>query len=437
MHALSFTTEWLAADGVRSPELAATWCRLQISVDGRVVTRVEDPGSRSTRNAIYCAAYPLAEWAATHWWMLRSHVRPATLLDGWRDGQNSTAVGPLLAAHSTRAAGDGFLWPQLMIVPEGERTLLRWAADSHTRVNEARFVSEGRVWANAASVSEALGEFVGGVLERLHDEGVDGTLLHDEWEAILAADAEEAAFCNAAAALGLDPYDIDDAQAEAIVAVGASLGDGLAHELVAAADPARIHEDLSWVTTGLARLSRTPARRAAGPLASLQRLHLRSDRDGAPWEIGWRHGQMARDALSIAPDAAVPMNDLVAQSRLASADAALQGLGSGVGGHVQVIIGGASGAASTRFFAARALWRAANVDARPYLLTTAPTFEQRVERAFAAEFLAPAAGLRTMVDRGRKVVSTDDAERIGRHYKVSPVVIAHQLENQLGLVVAG
>src|SRR4051794_9160013 len=106
---LRIEPEWLGAEGVKSPELAATWCRLSISVDGRVVTRVEDLAANSIRSGIFCSAYPLAEWIATHWWPLRSHVRAATVLDRQPTGFDRAALseGNGFASHDMRTAADG------------------------------------------------------------------------------------------------------------------------------------------------------------------------------------------------------------------------------------------------------------------------------------------------------------------------------------------
>ena len=54
----------------------------------------------------------------------------------------------------------------------------------------------------------------------------------------------------------------------------------------------------------------------------------------------------------------------------------------------------------------------------------------QVARAFAAELLAPAEGIRQFLDRlGRQ----DDLalESTARHFGVSPILIRHQYDNQL------
>jgi hypothetical protein len=430
--------EWLAVDGVNSPELAATWCRLSISVDGQVVTRVDDLIAHASRSGIFCSAYPLAEWIATHWWPLRSHVRPAALLERAAASGRPGALreADSLASHDLRAAGDGFLWPRLLIVPQGARTLLTWMADEASRGGPIRYVSSGQAWTWPTDVQSSLAGLVAATIDRLHEMAVAGTLLQEEWQAIATADADEAAFCDAAAALGLDPYDVSESTADSINSIGAMLSPALASEFTTAADPARIHEDLDWITRGLKRISHKPGA-ATAPLRRLRDLALHEDDDGPPWEIGWRQAQTVRRALRVVDTDPIELGEVFQHHYHETGDPSLQALASGLSGHIAIVAGARTTKPGQRFVESRALWRDLHVMDRPYLLTTAATFEQRIERAFAAELLAPASGIAKLINGKSGVILANDLERIARRFKASPFVIGHQVENQLGLAVTG
>jgi Zn-dependent peptidase ImmA (M78 family) len=90
-----------------------------------------------------------------------------------------------------------------------------------------------------------------------------------------------------------------------------------------------------------------------------------------------------------------------------------------------------------RFSMGRALWHLTeDHSAERFLLTTSHTDRQRSERAFAAELLAPAQGVLQFVPTGGGIVTAEDVEDIAGHFSVSPLVIRHQVENQLALQVA-
>jgi Zn-dependent peptidase ImmA (M78 family) len=80
---------------------------------------------------------------------------------------------------------------------------------------------------------------------------------------------------------------------------------------------------------------------------------------------------------------------------------------------------------------ARALWNCIWDEAPVFAVTSAYTYRQAVERAFAAELLAPAEGIARLLDSPPEAVSDEELEQIAEHFAVSPVVIEHQVSNQL------
>lgn len=222
MSELRLIYEWENGEGVAAPELSATWARLEVWVDNDCVTLVEEAASHSSRRSIYCSLYPLAEWVAFNWWFLRAHARPA----GAVIPRRSRALPglPWLKNHNVRAAGDGFLWPSLTIIPEGGSTRLMWQRDARTRDPlPIRYLNEGLAMSDSARVEFVLGEFVESVLSRLEEQGITDTSLRSEWAAVTQTDRDEEEFCIAAARLGLDPYSIDEDVAHVLTTIGTKL----------------------------------------------------------------------------------------------------------------------------------------------------------------------------------------------------------------------
>ncbi len=202
--------EWQDAESVRTPEHRATWARIEIKVGAEFVTLVEDRGSGSSRRSIYCPLYPLAEWIAYNWWFLLADTRPSSFLaqeaDPWAAVSRSLPLG-LRERHSIRASGDGFSWPDLLIVPDDQETRLVWGSRrAHTSSWPVRFLTNGDVRVRSEHVRQELELLVTGTLTRLSEQGITGTVLEKEWAAIQHTDQEEAEYCLAAARLGLDPY---------------------------------------------------------------------------------------------------------------------------------------------------------------------------------------------------------------------------------------
>ena len=83
---------------------------------------------------------------------------------------------------------------------------------------------------------------------------------------------------------------------------------------------------------------------------------------------------------------------------------------------------------ATRFHLCRALAEVLTSPSTDTLLTRAHSERQQRNRAFAAEFLAPSAGLQPRL-KGRRVVDSDDIDELALEFGVSPLVVGHQLRN--------
>jgi Zn-dependent peptidase ImmA (M78 family) len=116
-----------------------------------------------------------------------------------------------------------------------------------------------------------------------------------------------------------------------------------------------------------------------------------------------------------------------------SADRGLLAAGGPVEQHGPAVVTGQSQPASARRFTlARALWHHLWEEQNTlFLVTTAYTDRQKVERAFAAELLAPAAGVSQVLESDPETATVEDLERVAAAFKVSPLVVRHQLQNQL------
>jgi len=173
MTCLNIDCEWESPEGARGDELRATWARMKIAVgEQETITRVEDRNSESVRSAIYAPAYPLAEWIVTNWWSLLYEVpSPHRLSNGYH------------RRHNIRTASEGYALPSLDIQPEGSRIIISWQKSQHP-VKRINFLSEGRAAIERAEIEDSLTSFVTKVITRLNDQGIDDTLLVDEWKAI-------------------------------------------------------------------------------------------------------------------------------------------------------------------------------------------------------------------------------------------------------------
>ena len=411
--------EWTEAPRARAPELDATWARLEIHSGSEVITKVEARRTETLRKGIYVPLFPIAEWIVSSWWLL---------LEEWRTDEPSTA-------HNLLHAREGFALPDLTFSPTETKVQLRWQPHSTPNAGIG-FLSGGSAVVEKTAVREQLHRLVEAVLNQLERRNVNETtaarFLRDEWRAVQESegDPEQRAFCEKAARLGCDPFDVPDETARQIEDLGTLL-------------PAPLLEDycdaisLSQITSG----------------ADVVKAFLDTARDAAPTEGRWA---AAREAVVFHPSE-VPWRD--GYNQALSLRKCL-----GLNGHVQAeldpLLREAFGSFEVREFAAPARIQAitapggecapvfgvpiqAREDQRrfslcralsdhlaaglPSLVTRSQTEHQQRNRAFAAQFLAPADSIRSRIE-GRRV-DEESVDDLAREFRVSELVIRHQIQN--------
>ncbi|MEY9838401.1 ImmA/IrrE family metallo-endopeptidase [Streptacidiphilus sp. EB103A] len=427
---LGMTWEWESALGVKLPEHRCTWARLEIRAGGEVVTLVEDLDSGSSRRSIYVPLYPLAEWVAFNWWTLlyNSRLSSSALMD------NVRLSSPEHMRNNFRSIGDGFSWPDLAIIPAGSQTTISWRPFSSPIAGwRLRYIGRGDVLVATSVLRDELARFVEAVIARLDENGISNTALHKEWQEVSGTDSDEAEYCRTAARLGLDPYSTAHEFEEEILSAAELVPDSLFGDFVDAVAPAKLRAAQKWIAKASAKAEamRTPSNSA------LEAIH--SALDGSkieyssrPWETGWSQAKIARQAAQVPSGERFAINEYVTVGSLASPELQVQALGIGRDQAVSLVLGSHhANSRSSKFLLGRALWHSAATSDTAFLVTNAYTEKQKIERAFAAELLAPAAGIAQLLEHDAWSTSLEEVERIADHFDVSAILVQHQIDNQL------
>ncbi|MBV9382128.1 MAG: ImmA/IrrE family metallo-endopeptidase [Streptosporangiaceae bacterium] len=460
--AFKIAWEWEAAPSVRAAEHRATWARMEIRIGDEWATLVEDRDSGSARHSLYCPLYPLAEWIAYNWWFLQSDARPSGVLARLTDigaGDVRNLPREQRDRHSIRASGDGFAWPDLWIVPDGNSTRLVWQGDLAAAPDwPIRFLSSGERRVDSEEIQLELGRLVSAVLTRLAEQGVTGTALEKEWAEIREMDADEAEYAKAAARLGLDPYSMPEEYESTILRAADSLPAQVFGDFLDAADPALMRESLDWILRIRADGERAVPKRAKHkntvPFEGLARMEqaygnltdavrqTRGELDvqvkgrrRLPWQLGRMQALHARSFVEASLLAKFDVQGYVSSATSSVSDRALHALGrTDQRGKPVAVLGRRSRATAARFTLARCLWHFIWDDDPYFLVTSAYTDRQKIERAFAAELLAPAEGIAELLPGEPQEASQEELDEVAQHYGVSSMVVSHQVRNQLMVV---
>ena len=425
---LRIDAEWTAAPDRRSdtPELLhdeVTLASIRICAAGFCLSRLRDENGEE-RDFVRVSGYRLARWISKNWWRLGWEAERGGYHDdlAWIDG------------HSMASIGEGWLWPHITVAADGESAVVRSKRSERDEVEPIAFLSDEEVRIPRTEFLDSAQQFVHRVLDRLESWNVKDSDLHTSWRELSAerSDPEIALYRQLEGSLGFVPDQAAPKVIERLHKDRKLLGVEAMTE-VAATQPA-----------GRAPLTAARLRQAArhsGFRSDLGNGALPCDLAASyrePREPAWSYGeQAAREARSAAGLAdGLVTNQLLAE--LCSADSGSLtddtrfepmafSLHDGErGGRVVFRSGWDTG---RRFELARLLGDQLLFRAGETLhpATGAQTFRQRVQRAFAAEFLCPHEDLLDFLGEDH---SETAQEKAGHHFLISPRAVTTILVNK-------
>lgn len=419
MTRFSIHTEWEDPKRAKGSELSATWASLRIEAghegEESVVSRYYDHDFNTVKNQVYGPLYPLAEWVAFNWFHLLY-------------GTSRTAE----RKQDLRFGAEGFALPKLRFVPEGESVRLAWFPYHHDAAR-VDFLAHGESVVPRDRVELELSNFLNRVVGRLEEKGIRNSPLQAEWKAILELEDEERIFCQAAAALGLEPFSMEEELEDQILKAASLVGPELLEEFFPAADTHGLIEKAEAIASAMKTIEI-----GRNENSSLEKLRLRlNGLEASPlaWERGYELAKCVRSQLNL-EGAAVSealLREFVNPEELGLLDAIprIDGL---VSRNCSAVGSAVSSVLLTRrpetakFALARILCESLRLaESRSTLVTKERTDRQKLSRAFAAEFLAPAEEIGRRLP-GR-VIYRDNVDELAGEFEVSALVIENQIKN--------
>lgn len=403
-------TEWLDDDAATASEDAPA--RLHLAIGGNIASRAENRWSQTIVEAVPLSAGTLATWLIGSWWRLRHEP-------GWPVGRPPTGWR---MAHEIAAAGGGFLWPRLRIMGDGVSMEFD-CIPSDPRCGEAIvYLGDFRAQIDVDAFEGEVDGFVERVVERL---GATGrvTNLAEAWRR-LGEERHDPAMTEIRrieAMLGYDPAEAPEELLRAVTALGQQAGDpGEIAAMGAVAPPDRIRLAVE-----------------AASLPGSIGLRGRPKLSGQPHQHGYKLARWAREQAHIRPGE--PVRHELAELLGMSAETLTSGTAAPAAAEaapMSVMVRNGARARflfrpraerGRRFDAARLIGDTLGMSERPWQIASdTKTARQKLQRAFAAEFLAPIDALRARLDADPSDDAIADA---ASHFGVGELLVRSQLVN--------
>ena len=414
---LSITAEWERLDE-GTPEERACFAAVGVLWNNQWLTEGRDGFVNRIRNEPLLSAYHLAEWLSWNWWRLR-----------WEPRSNAPDWA---FAHRMATIGEGYVWPNITIFSDGERTALIAKPTVDRAATAFRYISDYAALMPSQVFEGAVDRFVGQVVGQLHAGHIQGTNLQRLWSELTdeRRDRDTTRRRKLEALLGHDPDEADPATIERLLDDARLLGERAVEEL--AADHAQggglLTADALQQTADISGFAASPhdAVRLAPRVLPLPR-------DVAAWKLGADAARTLREqeGLGDGPIGNDKLTRLVGVERRALSDTRPGPKMSFTLDRNETesrVVLRSRWPTGRRFELARLLADriVASPHGRLHAATRAYTYRQKMQRSFAAELLSPFEAVDQMLAGD---YSGEAQQDVAEHFQVSELTIRTLLVN--------
>ncbi len=418
-----------------SPEERSTFGQLTVKANNYLLTHGIETESRTLREGPLISGYALAEWFVWNWWRIMWEVP--------RQGSKTPQTrSEWVLAHHMNTAGDGYLWPCIEFASDGKHAKLT----SRSSMNDQKALFQYLGTSHSAiipvcALESAIDEFVQAMLSRLDGSGLKTTNLHRLWRDLKQErqQGDSARYRKLEALLGYDADDVDESVIANRLADADRLGDDAVAELFAA-EPDGINphngltlsQEIQDHAKGGFDMNTKDALRLINPEEISPHGHLHA------WKFGESLAQALRKQENLG-------DQCISHHQLAEFAGTVDDTITSRwkrGDKISFILNGNNGDAKValrpkwvtgrRFELARLIGdrivhtQIISANEHLYPATISYSYRQKMQRAFAAEFLCPFQAVETMVGND---LSEEKQDEVARHFRVSPMTVRTQLVN--------
>ena len=404
----------------------ATLGELGIHVDQTCFTQALDRETNDLRETANLPACRLAEWLAWNWWRLRWEPsrRPAPPEPGWSQ------------AHGMASIGGGWLWPNITIESDGSRIALIARPSEVVQTEPLYYKAEETGVIPSQAFEEGVGRFMVSVLDRLDGCSLGDADVHSIWHdlSLEREDPELSLYRRFEACLGHDPDEAPPELIERLIEEGHDLGLDAVSEVVAEDHQVVPKLQMAAREFGFDIFPDDGFRgfEASVRLPDEAPRHPGERGQVAAWRVGVEAARKLRQTeklgeSSISNPRLARLCGISEQvlSRSSVAGSLSFSLNTQDRGPGRLVLRSRS-RYGRRFDVARLLGDRllAGCEERLRPATRASTYRQKMQRAFAAEFLCP---LRSLLDFLGEDFSEDRRQDAAERFKVSPLVVTTML----------
>ncbi len=407
---------WLSTN-YDTDEIRHTTGALRIELNGSILTRVYDRWTKTVRDEALLSAYPLALWFASSWWRLLWESCPKEPDTEWR------------MAHEMASVGDGYIWPQISFDSDCEKVNVRCFQSEESPIEPIQYLTNFHNSITITEFESVVESFINSTIARLDAMKVATTTLHHLWQEVQAErrDKESVLYRQIEAQIGFEPDEAPEDLVNTLLQLAKRTGEETIREIATVCSGHDAESALQNVID-IAQLAGVEGEIPSVNIPPNERERLSTL---PPWSRGYRLAQIARTSWNRQEHSDYALSSLLGISKDFFTESVRSSLPVGLAVRypdtekVRIVCQKRHPHAR-RFEATRLL--ADSVISKDSWLISTDTFtaRQKVQRAFAAEFLCPIAELQEFLNDD---FSDDSLEGAGEYFGVSPKTVEWHLIN--------
>lgn len=398
---------------------------MTIEANEQILTKNVSSITESLRNSIRVSSYPLALWFTAYWWRLLYEPIPS--------GEQIEKSYSWKNSHSLASANSGYIWPNISFIPDGQFiTVISSQQFSDSKLPLFYLGSKDAIIVDNQVFISAIKDFIKLTIDRLNDFKKNNTNLHTLFMQLNneMEDEDFALYRRVEALLGYDPDEAPDNVIEKIETALKIFNKRILTELISACSINETASPIADLESAIS-MSKTGVK---GKWTNPLPIKIKSNMP--PWETGRFLAKKLRTAIGntdkkietktlcdfLGITAKEISNSYPAHDRFSVSHFNDDKL------YINLKRESSSYYSTGRRFQISRLIGSllAHTDENIFILSDCKTYSQKLQRAFAAEFLAPIDEVKNFI---QKNVTTETIGKAADHFSVSPQTIAHSLTN--------
>lgn len=399
---------------------------MSINANGQCLTRNVSIIEKSLRDTIKVSSYPLALWFTTSWWRILYEPAPS--------GEQIAKSYSWENSHDLTSANSGYIWPAIKFIPDGRfLTVISSSQFSNSRFSLYYTGLKDALTIDNETFSSAIKEFIEATIYRLDDSSKRDTDLHLLFKQLSNEinDEDFALYRRIEAILGYDPDEAPDNVINKMQSALKILNENTLTELAAACSVNEAESPISEIESALAMKKMGIKGKWTYPVSQNE-----IKKDLPPWDFGRSLARQLRltlgnsskkietktlcDFLSITSSEMTKKQPSHTRFTISYFD----------GDNFYINLKNENStyySIGRRFQIARLIGSLLAYENEKVIVSSeCKTYFQKIQRAFAAEFLAPISEVANFVEKN---VTRETIGRAATHFAVSPQTIAHSLVN--------